>query len=317
MKKDSTVKKQNIENSIIEELLENFPLTDNAKRESNSTSSKKANPFLQWVGGKREFINNYNDYFPKNYGNYHEPFLGGGAVLFHLDPCNAYVSDLNLELVQSYNAIKDTPEEIIRLLKKLKFKHSKELYYAVRSLDREHNFETVSPHEIAARMIYLNQTGFNGVYRVNKKGQYNVPIGSSLNRLICDEENILKVSEFLNNQNIDIKHRDYSTVLEYAKSGDFVYLDPPYAPAGGYSDFVRYTKEQFGLQDQQNVGEVFKKLDEIGCKVAMSNADVEVVRDIYDGFDFLPVLSSRNLSSKKDTRGKVKEVLVVNYEIGE
>lgn len=300
---------------MIEELLKKFPETDNVKRTSSGIK-KKAQPFLQWVGGKREFINLYGSYLPTDYKNYHEPFLGGGAVFFEVHQGKSFISDLNKELIDTYKAVRDFPNEIVSLLKVLRSKHSKDLYYEVRSLDRDPLWHTVAtPAEIAARMIYLNQTGFNGLYRVNRKGQYNVPIGSSLNRLICDAENILLASVALKDANISFA--GYENVLDNANQGDFVFLDPPYAPAGEFSDFVRYTKEQFDLEDQRKVAETFRTLDELGVKVALTNADVPIIRELYKDYYILPILSSRNLNSKKDLRGKANEVLVVNYKIEE
>lgn len=297
---------------MIEELIGDYPETDNAVRRPNKGKSK-AQPFLQWVGGKREFISIYGDYLPSDYNSFHEPFLGGGAVFFEIAHKESFISDLNKELIDTYLAIRDEPEAVISILEKLRSKHSKELYYHVRAFDRLEQWQTATLPEIAARMIYLNQTGFNGLYRVNRKGQYNVPIGSSLNRLICDPENLRAASVALGQAKIS--YAGYESVLDNAKADDFVFLDPPYAPAGEFSDFVRYTKEQFSLDDQKNVASIFQELDKLGTKVALTNADVPLIRELYKDYTIVPILSSRNLNSKKDLRGKAKEVLVVNYEL--
>jgi DNA adenine methylase len=160
-------------------------------------------------------------------------------------------------------------------------------------------------------MIYLNQTCFNGVYRVNKKGQFNVPIGSSLNRLICDEHTIRSASKAL--KKVEIKDTDFETVLREAKKGDLVYLDPPYFPVSEYSDFTRYTKEKFYKEDQIRLKTEIDRLHRSGCKIMLSNSDCEFIRDLYSGYKVHTVQSTRNLNSKKDRRGRVLEVLITNY----
>ncbi|MCX6739507.1 MAG: transcriptional repressor LexA [Candidatus Parcubacteria bacterium] len=289
-----------------------MPLTTNVKRLSNSEQGEKARPFIQWVGGKRDTIAQIADLIPKKFNNYYEPFLGGGAMFFHLQPEKAVISDNNTELIKTYEGVRDNPEEVIKLLKELRYRHSLELFMKVRNFDREVNiFEKISNSEIAARMIYLNQTCFNGLYRVNQKGQFNVPIGSSLNRLICDEHTIRSVSKIL--KNVTIKETDFEKTVEDAKKGDFVYFDPPYHPVSVYSDFTRYTKEKFYIEDQKRLKNKVDELNKIGCKVMLSNSDCEFIRDLYSNYNLHEVMIGRNLNSKREKRGKVSELLITNY----
>ena len=300
--------------SILESLANKFSNTDNAIRTASLSDNKKAKPFIQWVGGKREMITQYQDYIPKKFNSYFEPFLGGGALFFHLAPNKAFLADSNLELVKTYEGVRDDVDTVINHLRLLKSKHSKELYLAIRNLDRVYNiFADFSNPEIAARFIYLNQTGFNGVYRVNQKGQYNVPIGSSLNRLICDENTLRKASEIL--KSTDLKCIDFEEFVKDAKKDDFVYFDPPYFPISIYSDFTRYTKEKFYKEDQIRLKEAIDKLTRKGCKVMLSNSDCEFIQDLYSDYKKIKVCSNRTLNCKSDRRGKVSELLIINYKV--
>jgi DNA adenine methylase len=293
-------------------IIRESPPTMNVTRVTNSIPEEKAKPFIQWVGGKREMIPQYEMYIPKKFNAYFEPFLGGGAMFFHLAPVHGVLSDNNKELVRTYEGVRDNPEEVITILKELRSRHSKELYMRIRSVDREMNiFQELSGAEIAARMIYLNQTCFNGLYRVNQLGQFNVPIGSSLNRLICDEHTIRNASKIL--AKVDIREDGFETVLKDAKSGDFVYLDPPYYPISNYSDFTRYTKEKFHKEDQIRLKNEFSRLDKIGCKVMLSNSDCEFIKDLFKEYRQHKVYSGRTLNCKKDKRGKVSELFITNY----
>jgi len=296
---------------VLANIIYRFPYTNNARRITSDTK-KEVKPFLQWVGGKRGMISQYKKYLPTKFNTFYEPFLGGGAMYFYLKPNKAILNDNNMELIKACEGIRDNSEEVIKLLKELKKHHSKELYMKIRGLDREIDiFNELNSAEIAARMIYLNQTGFNGVYRVNKKGQFNVPIGSSLNRLICDEGTIKADSEIL--KGADIKCEDFEKTLQEAKKGDFVYLDPPYHPVSEYSDFTRYTKEKFFKEDQERLRTLIDKLTKKGVKVMLSNSDCEFINILYKDYKIEKVESSRSLNCKADKRGKVSEVLITNY----
>lgn len=297
----------------IRHILESFPETDNVKRLPQTKPTDSPKPFLQWVGGKREVIKQYQKFIPKQYKKYWEPFLGGGALYFHLDPSVSVINDNNPELIRTYEAIRDEPEKVIDLLQQFRRKHSKDLYMAIRSVDRKLNIlDDLKSYEIAARLIYLNQTCFNGIYRVNKSGQFNVPIGSSLNRAICDPEAIRKASTLL--KDALIKCLDFEELLGGVSRGDFVYLDPPYYPVSEYSDFTRYTKEQFYKQDQVRLRDMFKLLDKKGCYVMLSNSNAEFIKELYADYNVHLVDAGRTLNSKKDRRGKIKELLVTNYK---
>ena len=299
-------------NGFLMNFIASMSLTNNVYRTSNFSIADKPKPFIQWIGGKREMIPQYEEFIPTDFNNYYEPFMGGGAMFFHLQPSVAILSDNNKELIKTYEGVRDNPEEVIQILKNLRSRHSKELYLTVRSIDREVNiFEELTNFEIAARMIYLNQTCFNGVYRVNKKGQFNVPIGSSLNRLICDENTIRNASSIL--KKITIKEGDFETTLSTAKRGDLVYFDPPYYPISIHSNFTRYTKEKFYQEDQVRLKKMIDKLNKIGCKIMLSNSDCEFIRDLYKEYNLHTVYSGRLLNCKSERRGKVSELLITNY----
>ncbi len=300
------------QDSELIKLIKTMPPTTNSHRVATSEPNEKAKPFIQWVGGKREMIPQYEEFIPKKFNTYYEPFLGGGAMFFYLQPEKAVLSDNNTELIKSYEGVRDNAEEVIKILKELKSKHSEELYTKVRNLDREISiFHKLNNAEIAARMIYLNQTCFNGLYRVNQKSQFNVPIGSSLNRLICDEHTLRNASKVL--KKITIEETDFNTSVNNAQKGDFIYCDPPYYPVSVYSDFTRYTKEKFYKEDQVRLKNEIDRLSKIGCKVMLSNSDCEFIRDLYADYNLHKVYSNRSLNCKKDQRGKVSELLITNY----
>ncbi|APY06782.1 hypothetical protein BWZ20_00035 [Winogradskyella sp. J14-2] len=230
-------------------------------------------PFLKWAGGKTQLLSELHKYVPNNFNKYIEPFIGGGAMFFSLNPNESIIADLNEELIITYRQVKDAVEEIIQYLKT--FEHNEEFYYNLRSLD---------PNELdnsyrAARLIYLNKTCYNGLYRVNKKGKFNVPYGKGKGSFL-NEEVLRNASEFL--ADTTIVNNDYLAVLnEFATEGDFIFLDPPYYPVGKYSDFKRYTKEFFYHEDQVRLKEEFDRLDNIGCKVVLTNSDHDVILDLY------------------------------------
>ena len=303
----SRIKEKNLKSIIL-----NFPITNHSKREPSSEESYYAKPFLQWVGGKRALIPQYQKFFPKKFNKYLEPFLGGGAVFFHLKAHRAILNDSNPELITTYEAIRDNPLGIINLLKLLKARHSQELYNSIRNLDRDREkFSKLTKEEIASRMIYLNQTCFNGIYRVNKHSQFNVPIGSSLNRLICDEQTILNASKIL--KSAEMYCKDFNEVLVQAKRNDFIYLDPPYFPISYYSDFTRYTKEKFYQKDQERLKEAFDLLHRNSCKVMLSNSDSNFMKHLFKSYNIDLVYSGRTLNSGTTKRGKISELIITNY----
>lgn len=279
--------------------------------------AEKPKPFVKWVGGKRQLIKQFREmglYPPEEFdpmkNSYFEPFLGGGAVFFDLLPEKAYLSDMNFDLVTTYNVIKNDVESLILSLKNRTV--SKEYFLEVRA----QKVSELTPLEIASRFIYLNRTCFNGMYRVNSKGEFNVPFGDNKNPLICDEVNLRKVSKAL--QNVEIKHQDYKETVKNAKKGDFVYLDPPYHPMSQTASFTSYTKEAFGPKEQVELRDMFLELHKKGCFVMLSNSNADFINEIYGelnshGVTVHKVEAGRSINSKGDGRGKIKEVLVTNY----
>ncbi len=301
-----------LEESFIQNLIQPYPDLFLASRKSNLNQETCPKPFVQWVGGKREMIDQYTRFLPKSFSNYFEPFLGGGAMFFHLRPIKPFLNDLNQELAVAYIGVRDFPNEVIELLQLLKNKHSKDLYMTIRTVDRQVDiFTELKSYEVAARLIYLNQTCFNALYRVNRQGQFNVPIGSSLNRLICDKQNIASVSKAI--KNIEISSLDFEMFLEKAKQDDFVYIDPPYYPVSKYSDFNRYTKEKFYDRDHVRLKNTIDRLTNRGVKVMLSNSDCEFNRNLYSKYNLHEVYSNRTLNSNVNKRGAIPELLVLNY----
>ena len=242
----------------------------------------KPKPFVKWVGGKRQLLRQFRElglYPPEDFNpitnTYYEPFVGGGAVFFDLLPKNAELSDLNNELVTTYNVIKNNVDELIQSLQK--HIYDKEYYLEVRAK----KVEDLSDVEVASRFIFLNRTGFNGLYRVNKSGQFNVPFGRYNNPVICDEDNLRRVSDAL--QDVTITHQDYKHVLKTAKNGDFIYLDPPYYPINATSSFTSYTAEGFLEKEQTELRDTFIKWHNKGCFAMLSNSDTPFINELYSG----------------------------------
>ncbi|WP_457624268.1 DNA adenine methylase [Persephonella sp.] len=269
----------------------------------------KPKPFVKWAGGKRQIINILMENIPNKFGKYIEPFVGGGALLFELLPKKAIINDINGELINLYRVIKDSPEELIESLKK--HKNEKEYYYRLRAISPY----DLTPVERASRFLYLNKTCFNGLYRENSKGEFNVPFGRYKNPKILDIENIKAVSEYLNSANIEIYDFDYKEIIpEMAEPGDFVYLDPPYQPVSKTSSFTKYTKYDFTEKDQRELADVFKELDRKGCYVMLSNSDTNIIRKLYTGFNIIEIQTNRPINSKANKRkASAVELLIKNY----
>lgn len=275
-------------------------------------------PFVKWVGGKRQLLQQFRDMdlyppfgFDPKTATYFEPFVGGGAMFFDLLPKKAMLSDMNIELVKTYNVIKNDVEGLIKRLKEHQKYNCKEYFLKVRAQE----IEKLSDVNIAARFIYLNRTGFNGLYRVNGRGKFNVPYAGNKNPLICDEENLRKANDAM--KDTKISHQDYKKVLSKAKKGDFVYFDPPYYPVSKTSAFTSYTKESFLEKEQKELRDVFVKLHNRGCFVMLSNSDAPFINELYSGLDrkinIHKVFAGRAINSKGTGRGKIKEVVVINY----
>lgn len=267
---------------------------------------------IKWAGGKKQLLEQFEKFFPKKIERYFEPFIGGGTVAFfllknHPEIKRIYISDVNEELIITYNAVKNNIEELISLLKEYKLKHNKEFYYKIRAED----VKKLTPVQIAGRFIYLNRTCFNGLHRVNSKGQFNVPIGSYKNPSICNEEDLREISELL--QKDDIKVAQFYDAVKEAKSGDFIYFDPPYYPLTKGKSFTTYTKDNFLEKEQEKLAEVFRELDKKGCNVMLSNSDTDFIKNLYKGYNINFVQARRMINCDATKRGKINEVVITNY----
>ena len=267
-------------------------------------------PIVKWVGGKRQLMFELLKNMPKNYNRYFEPFIGGGALFFELQPTNAYISDMNEELINLYNVVKNDVYELIEELKKHEI--SKEYFMNIRNIDRTKNYKKWSNIQRASRFIYLNRTCFNGMYRVNAKGEFNVPFGNYKNPRIIDECNLINCSNLL--QKSEIRNADFSEILNYVQSGDFVYFDPPYVPLNETSSFTSYTKDGFDIDMQFKLREVCDELDSMGVKFMLSNSDTNFVNELYENYNIKKVFASRQINANPNGRGKITEVLVKNYD---
>lgn len=278
-------------------------------------------PFLKWAGGKSRLIQQYENYFPKvNIKSYYEPFLGGGSVFFYLQHNPAILTDINQDLIETYLCVRDNLKELLSLLEKHQIEHnndkseSHDYYYHVRS----HTYETAI--ERAARLIYLNRTCFNGLYRVNSEGKFNVPIGKYKNPKICNYDLLCSASNALKSAKIEVKQFDY--VLDYAQTDDFVYFDPPYQPLSNTSYFTAYSTDSFDEEKQKKLRDVFAELANRGVKVMLSNSNSPVIQKLYrDNKAFktqkLPniheISASRVINSNIKKRGKIIELLITSY----
>ena len=266
-------------------------------------------PIVKWVGGKRQLMFELKKNMPEYYNRYFEPFIGGGALFFYLQPDNAYISDMNEELINLYQVVRDNVDELVADLQKHDI--SKEYFMEIRNIDRTEEYENWSDVQKASRFIYLNRTCFNGMYRVNSKGEFNVPFGHYKNPRILDENNLINCSNLL--QRTEIKHADFSEILKKVKKGDFVYFDPPYVPLSETSSFTSYTKDGFDMDMQFKLRDVCDELDTMGVKFLLSNSDTKLVNELYENYNIKKVFASRQINANADGRGKITEVLVRNY----
>lgn len=266
------------------------------------TNTVQAKPILKWAGGKTQMLNDLLPKVPSSYGRYIEPFFGGGAMFFALQPENAIIADSNPELINMYRQVASNVDEVIQYLKK--YENTSEMFYAV----REQEWTQLPKAEAAARTIFLNRTCFNGLYRVNKQGKFNVPYGKYANPKICDEDGLKAASEAL--KKAEILCGDYLLVLDhYAQPGDFVFLDPPYLPISEYADFKRYTKEQFYEEDHVELAKIIMRLQERGCHIILTNSNHPLVHELYAPFTIDVIQTKRHISCNGSTR-KGEDVIV-------
>lgn len=277
--------------------------------------SVEPKPFVKWAGGKRQLIPILERHIPSEFGAYFEPFLGGGAVLFYLlskNPslrCSA--SDLNSDLILAYSVIRDQVRDLISSLEvhsRRYLKSPDSYYYSVRSSEPVGHVEKVS------RLLFLNRTCFNGLYRVNSKGKFNVPLGRYSNPNIVNEENLLSVSHVLQSKKIHISCQDFASVVSHAKKNDFVYFDPPYQPVSRTASFTSYTDKNFGYEDLEMLADVSEKLDKKGCKVLLSNSNSKDVTGLFSsGWKIVEIPANRAINSDSAKRTGHTELLIKNY----
>ncbi|BAR07363.1 Modification methylase DpnIIA [Scardovia inopinata] len=266
-------------------------------------------PILKWVGGKRQLLDVILPKIPSHISTYVEPFVGGGAVLLELQPKKAVINDSNSELINVYRCVKEHPVELIERLKEHQKKNSADYFYEIRGLDRDPDFQKHSSIERAARILYLNKTCYNGLYRVNAAGQFNSPYGKYKNPNIVNEAGINALSKYLNGE-ITILNGDYSDALKGLRRGAFVYLDPPYMPVSSSSSFTGYTENGFGYQEQERLRNVCMGLANKNIHFLQSNSDTPEIRELYKDFDIETVQAIRSVNSRADRRGAINEVLV-------
>jgi DNA adenine methylase len=274
-----------------------------------------ARPFLKWAGGKTQLLTQLARFYPPRGAvkRYVEPFLGSGAVFFHfkamVEPSRALLWDNNRELVDTFQAVQQDVDQVIKLLRKHQKQHSKEFFLAMREK---------SPTSLAgkaARLIYLNKTCFNGLYRVNSRGVFNVPFGRYQNPGLFNEVGLRQAAAQLDGAHIE--SRDFRLLAVQAKKGDFVYFDPPYHPRSSTASFTAYTRDAFGEADQRELAALYRALDRKGCYLMLSNSDTPLIRELYAKFDIREVSARRNINSKADRRGPVGELVVINARLAE
>lgn len=271
-------------------------------------AKKPLRPFLKWAGGKQRLISQYQDYFPdfRQINSYYEPFVGSGAIFFHYQPKNAVLADRNLALMEVYRAVQQDVEAVIGALQP--HRNESDYFYEVRALD----VSQLSLAERAARIIYLNKTCYNGLFRENSKGEFNVPFGRYKNPTICNEKRLRRASSVL--QDVTLMSADFEDVVETAVSGDFIYFDPPYAPLSATSNFTQYDKNGFARADQIRLSETVADLTDRGCYVMLSNSSAPIIYDLYaEVYRLIEMQARRNINSKGNRRGPVKELLILNY----
>jgi DNA adenine methylase len=277
---------------------------------------KKARPLVKWAGGKTRVVPQILEFFPVEFERYYEPFLGGGALYFSISPQNGCLNDINCVLIEAYLHIRDDVNELISDLAKIQ-----EHYYSLSSMEGKSDYYyeqrqvfnglNIKSLHRSALFIFLNKTGFNGMYRENSSGGFNIPFGKRKQPIICDSENLKLVSDVL--KQIDIKCGTYEEALKAAKASDFIYLDPPYEPINGTSNFTEYQAGGFLKDDQRKLSKVYRELSDKGCLVMMSNSTADLVYELYADFYINKITVSRGINASKSGRGKIEELIITNY----
>ncbi len=270
------------------------------------------NPFIKWVGGKRQLLSSIKDNMPNSFNKYYEPFIGGGALFFSLAKKGGTILDTNEELINLYKVVSKDPNQLIKSLSK--HINTKEYFYEIRSLDRDkESYRKLSSIERASRFVYLNKTCFNGLFRVNKSNQFNVPVGDYKNPIYIDQKNLLQCHNILKHTNIICG--DFSEVENITGKNDFVYFDPPYIPLNTTSNFTTYTKDGFNIDMQEKLRNTCNNLNKKKVKFLLSNSDTPITRELYKEYNIVEVFAKRNINSKSSGRGKIKELLIRNYTL--
>ena len=274
--------------------------------------NKLVAPVVKWVGGKRQLLAEITPLLPKKIPTYCEPFLGGGAVLFSIQPSKSIVNDLNVDLITVYKVIKDDVETLIQSLKK--HENTSDYFYTIRDMDRDkETYQAISDVEKASRLIYLNKTCFNGLFRVNSAGEFNSPFGHYKNPNIVNEPVLRAVSKYFNASNISFYSEDFSDTLSRVGKGGFVYLDPPYDPISDTANFTGYNKGGFDKNEQVRLKECCDTLTRRGVKFLLSNSATTFIKDLYQDYDIKIVRAKRAINADASKRGAIEEVLIRNY----
>lgn len=286
-------------------------VTDNLVDSSDGRTPRQhiaARPIIKWAGGKWHLMPALSRFFPPVHPSrrYFEPFIGGAAVFLRLQHPRAALSDTNADLIDMYAVVRDHVDELIAALRP--HVNDRDHFYRVRAQDPA----SLTPIERAARLIYLNKTCYNGLYRVNRSGQFNVPFGRYSSPAICDVVNLRAASAVL--QRAELMVGDYETILRAAQPGDFIYFDPPYHPISKTASFTSYTRTPFGAEEQARLARTFAHLHEIGCYVMQSNSDTPLIRDLYAPFRIATIQALRSINSKATRRGPVTELVIMNYD---
>jgi len=276
------------------------------------TKDPLVSPVLKWAGGKRQLLKAIREHIPDRFNTYYEPFLGGGAVLFDLQPEYAVVNDISEELINVYTVIRDNVEELIQDLKN--HRNSEDYYYEIRDLDRDREkYSRLSNIKKASRIIYLNKTCYNGLFRINQRGEFNTPFGRYNNPNIVNEQVLRAVSRYLNRSKIIFRCGDFESAVDGISEGCFVYFDPPYDPVSDSANFTGYDKGGFGKEEQVRLKELCDWLNRRNIRFLLSNSATDFILDLYRDYNITIVKAKRPVNSRGDKRGEVDEVLIKNY----
>ena len=276
-------------------------------------AENKMSPVLKWAGGKTQLLEQIAMRMPKTYNRYFEPFIGSAAVLFSIAPEKAFINDINIQLINLYQQLKTNSEAVTTVVNELDaMPGSKEFYYSVREHYNRKIMLNALDAESAAMMIWINKHCFNGLYRVNSKGLFNVPYNNRINGKSIDESNIIAISEYFKNSDIVINCTDFEVFCSEVQAGDFVYFDSPYVPVSSTANFTDYTKAGFTYEDHKRLSELFRRLDKLGAKLLLSNHDVALVHELYNGYNIQSLKVKRMINRNANNRTG-KEVLITNY----